>query len=122
MGQQSVGSMVSFVNGKPDKNNYRRFRIKTVEGIDDVQMIAEVVRRRYTRLQKEGLRVPGFDCYRRRQRPVRGRDAGIKEIKFVAGGHCFGQKGRRNFYAQTTFAPKAVPRFAGLKAFDALKR
>ena len=58
MGNQSVGSMVSFLNGKPDKNNYRRFRIKTVEGIDDFQMIAEIVKRRYTRLQKEGLSFP----------------------------------------------------------------
>ena len=58
MGNQSVGSMVSFLNGKPDKNNYRRFRIKTVKGIDDFQMIAEVVRRRYTRLQKENLSFP----------------------------------------------------------------
>jgi excinuclease ABC subunit C len=58
MGNQSVGSMVSFLNGKPDKNNYRRFRIKTVKGIDDFQMIAEIVRRRYTRLQKEGLSFP----------------------------------------------------------------
>ncbi len=57
MGNQSVGSMVSFLNGKPDKNNYRRFRIKTVGGIDDFQMIAEIVKRRYTRLQREG---PGF--------------------------------------------------------------
>ncbi len=58
MGNQSVGSMVSFLNGKPDKNNYRRFRIKTVKGIDDFLMIAEIVRRRYTRLQKEGLSFP----------------------------------------------------------------
>jgi len=58
MGNQSVGSMVSFLNGKPDKSNYRRFRIKTVTGIDDFQMIAEVVRRRYTRLQKEGSAYP----------------------------------------------------------------
>jgi excinuclease ABC subunit C len=58
MGNQSVGSMVSFVNGKPDKNNYRRFRIKTVRGIDDFKMIAEIVKRRYTRLQKEGLGFP----------------------------------------------------------------
>ncbi|MBF0522119.1 MAG: excinuclease ABC subunit UvrC [Candidatus Omnitrophica bacterium] len=57
-GQQSVGSMVSFLNGRPDKNNYRRFRIKTVTGIDDFQMIAEVVRRRYTRLKKEGAAFP----------------------------------------------------------------
>lgn len=58
MGNQSVGSMVSFLNGKPDKNNYRRFRIKTVTGIDDFRMIAEIVRRRYTRLQKENLSFP----------------------------------------------------------------
>ncbi|MDE2027345.1 MAG: excinuclease ABC subunit UvrC, partial [Candidatus Omnitrophica bacterium] len=58
MGNQAVGSMVSFLNGKPDKSNYRRFRIKTVEGIDDFRMIAEVVRRRYSRLQKEGLAFP----------------------------------------------------------------
>jgi excinuclease ABC subunit C len=58
MGRQSVGSMVSFDNGKPDKNNYRRFRIKEVEGIDDFRMIAEIVRRRYTRLKKEGKLYP----------------------------------------------------------------
>ena len=58
MGNQSVGSMVSFLNGKPDKNNYRRFRIKTVKGIDDFQMIAEIVKRRYARLQKEGTSFP----------------------------------------------------------------
>ena len=58
MGNQSVGSMVSFLNGKPDKNNYRKFRIKTVKGIDDFQMIAEIVRRRYTRIQSEGLSFP----------------------------------------------------------------
>lgn len=58
MGQQAVGSMVSFLNGRPDKNNYRRFRIKTVKGIDDFQMIAEVVSRRYARLMKEGKTYP----------------------------------------------------------------
>ena len=58
MGQQAVGSMVSFLNGKPDKSHYRRFRIKAVEGIDDFKMIAEVVRRRYRRLKAEGLIYP----------------------------------------------------------------
>jgi excinuclease ABC subunit C len=53
MGNQAVGSMVSFFQGKPDKNNYRRFKIREVEGIDDFKMIAEVVRRRYTRLKNE---------------------------------------------------------------------
>lgn len=58
MGRQSVGSMVSFLAGKPDKSNYRRFKIRTVEGIDDFKMIAEVVRRRYTRLKNEGRAFP----------------------------------------------------------------
>ena len=58
MGEQSVGSMVSFLNGKPDKSNYRRFKIKTVDGIDDFKMIAETVRRRYTRLKNEGASYP----------------------------------------------------------------
>ena len=57
-GTSMVGSMVQFRNGKPDKTNYRRFRIRTVEGIDDVAAIAEVVRRRYTRLQQEHAALP----------------------------------------------------------------
>lgn len=58
MGNQAVGSMVSFFNGRPDKANYRRFKIKTVTGIDDFLMMAEVVRRRYTRLKNEGALFP----------------------------------------------------------------
>lgn len=52
-GTSMVGSMVQFRNGQPDKTNYRRFRIRSVEGIDDFKAIGEVVRRRYTRLLKE---------------------------------------------------------------------
>lgn len=58
MGTYAVGSLVSFLRGRPDKSNYRRFKIKTVEGIDDFSMMAEVVRRRYGRLQKEGKPFP----------------------------------------------------------------
>jgi len=57
-GTSMVGSMVQYRNGKPDKTNYRRFRIRTVEGIDDVAAIAEVVRRRYQRLQREHAPLP----------------------------------------------------------------
>jgi excinuclease ABC subunit C len=57
-GTSTVGSMVQFRNGKPDKTNYRRFRIRTVDGIDDVAAIAEVVRRRYTRLTHEDAALP----------------------------------------------------------------
>ena len=48
-----VASMVSFRNGVPDKSNYRRYRIRTVEGQDDFASMAEVVRRRYSRVLLE---------------------------------------------------------------------
>jgi excinuclease ABC subunit C len=48
-----VSSMVSFKNGKPDRANYRRFKMKTVSGQDDFACMAETVRRRYTRVLKE---------------------------------------------------------------------
>jgi excinuclease ABC subunit C len=57
-GKEATGSMVSFYKAIPDKNNYRRFRIKTVEKIDDYKMLAEVVRRRYSRLLMENLPLP----------------------------------------------------------------
>ncbi|MEP0843831.1 MAG: excinuclease ABC subunit UvrC [Phycisphaerae bacterium] len=46
-GEESCGSLVCFIDGRPFKAGYRRFRIKTVEGIDDYAMIREVVQRRY---------------------------------------------------------------------------
>ncbi|MGD1041994.1 MAG: excinuclease ABC subunit UvrC [Sedimentisphaerales bacterium] len=46
-GKEAVGSLVKFIDGRPFKAGYRRFKIKTVEGSDDYAMIAEVVRRRY---------------------------------------------------------------------------
>jgi excinuclease ABC subunit C len=48
-GEESVGSLVCFIDGKPFKGGYRRFRIKTVQGQDDYAMIREVVQRRYRR-------------------------------------------------------------------------
>jgi len=47
MGEETVGSLVCFIDGKPFKNGYRRFRIKSVQGIDDYASIREVVTRRY---------------------------------------------------------------------------
>lgn len=57
-GSSTVGVMVQFRGGRTDRRNYRRFRIRTVEGIDDFASIAEVVRRRYRRLTKEGGDLP----------------------------------------------------------------
>ncbi|MEM6884829.1 MAG: excinuclease ABC subunit UvrC [Verrucomicrobiota bacterium] len=53
-----VASMVIFKNGKPNRYNYRRYRIKTVAGQDDFASMAEVVRRRYARLIKEEKPLP----------------------------------------------------------------
>jgi excinuclease ABC subunit C len=57
-GTSMVGSMVQFREGIPDKSNYRRFKIRTVDGIDDFASISEVVRRRYERLSRENARFP----------------------------------------------------------------
>lgn len=57
-GTSMVGSMVQYREGKPDKSNYRRFKIRTVEAIDDFAAIAEVIRRRYARLKKENEEFP----------------------------------------------------------------
>ena len=57
-GKEATGSMVYFHNGRPDKSNYRKFKIKGVKGIDDYAMIREIVRRRYKRLKEEGGEFP----------------------------------------------------------------
>ncbi|MFH1655764.1 MAG: excinuclease ABC subunit UvrC [Candidatus Omnitrophota bacterium] len=58
-GKEAVGSMVSFWQGSPDKNNYRRFRIKESQGqINDYKMLSEITRRRYQRLKSERLGFP----------------------------------------------------------------
>ncbi|MFQ5953315.1 MAG: helix-hairpin-helix domain-containing protein, partial [Candidatus Omnitrophota bacterium] len=57
-GQQAVGSMVTFVGGKPLKAGYRKYRIKNVEGMDDYAMVREAVHRRYSRLLSENKTLP----------------------------------------------------------------
>lgn len=55
-GEMAVGSMVTFHNGQPNKQRYRRYRIKTLEGPNDFGMMLEVLRRRYRRaLQEDDL-------------------------------------------------------------------
>jgi excinuclease ABC subunit C len=57
-GTNAVGSMVVFENGLPSNSKYRQHNIRTVKGIDDFAMMAEVVTRRYTRLIKENAPLP----------------------------------------------------------------
>ncbi len=49
-GEEAVGAMTVFVNGFPEKGQYRRFKIKTVQGINDYLMVQEVIKRRFRRL------------------------------------------------------------------------
>ena len=58
MGASPVSAMVVFVNGKPSKKDYRKYKIKTVVGPDDYASMREVIRRRYGRVQREGLTPP----------------------------------------------------------------
>lgn len=57
-GADSVGSMVCWVGGKPRRSEYRKFKIKTVEGVDDFAGMREVVERRYSRLVREDKPLP----------------------------------------------------------------
>ncbi len=57
-GAYPVSAMVCFKNGIPSKNDYRRFNVKTVEGINDFATMKEVVYRRYKRLKEEDLPFP----------------------------------------------------------------
>lgn len=59
-GVATVGSMVYFKEQRADKSNYRRFEIKTVESQDDFASMAEIVRRRYTRLLEEKKELPNL--------------------------------------------------------------
>ena len=72
-GKQPVASMVSFKNGIPDKKEYRKFKIKTVEGINDFAMMEEVVARRYQRLINEKKELPDLILI----------DGGPQQLKFA---------------------------------------
>ena len=90
-GTFAVASVVSFRNGRPDRANYRRFKIKTVEGQDDFASVAEVVRRRYTRVLKEaGEKGAGRD---------EGGEAVPKELQRLVDDVSVAAKGRRSLAA-----------------------
>ena len=58
MGTSPVSAMVVFVDGKPSKKDYRKYKIKTVVGPDDYASMREVIRRRYSRVMRDGLTPP----------------------------------------------------------------
>src|SRR5690625_4173760 len=57
-GTDPVSAMVVFIDGRPDKKEYRKYKITDVEGPDDYEMMRQVIRRRYTRVLKENLPLP----------------------------------------------------------------
>lgn len=57
-GTNPVSAMVTFLDGKPEKSEYRKYKINTVSGVDDYKTMEEVIRRRYLRLLKEKLPLP----------------------------------------------------------------
>lgn len=57
-GTNPVSAMVVFIDGKPAKKEYRKYKVRTVQGPDDVETMREVVRRRYERVLKEDLSLP----------------------------------------------------------------
>jgi excinuclease ABC subunit C len=57
-GTDAVSAMVVFVDGKPERSSYRKYRVKTVQGADDYETMREVIRRRYVRVLREGLPLP----------------------------------------------------------------
>jgi excinuclease ABC subunit C len=57
-GTNPVSAMVVFIDGKAEKKEYRKYKIKSVKGPDDYESMREVVRRRYSRVLKEGLPLP----------------------------------------------------------------
>lgn len=58
MGVDPVSAMVVYIDGKPSKKDYRKFKIKTVEGPDDYSSMKEVIYRRYSRVIKDNLPMP----------------------------------------------------------------
>jgi excinuclease ABC subunit C len=57
-GEESVGSLVVFRDGRPDKDSYRKFLIRTVEGSNDVASLGEVITRRYRKVLEDGAALP----------------------------------------------------------------
>ncbi|WP_101844536.1 excinuclease ABC subunit UvrC [Halobacillus sp. Marseille-P3879] len=57
-GADPVSAMVVFIDGKPNKKEYRKYKVKNVQGPDDYETMREVIRRRYTRVLKENLPLP----------------------------------------------------------------
>ena len=78
-----VASMVRFKNGVPDNSNYRRYRIKSVSGQNDFVSMAEVIRRRFSRILLEGRQAAGDDAEFSQEAPAEAMQRLAANPKFV---------------------------------------
>jgi excinuclease ABC subunit C len=78
-----VASMVRFKNGVPDNSNYRRYRIKSVSGQNDFVSMAEVIRRRFSRILLEGRQAAGEDAEFSQEAPAEALQRLASNPKFV---------------------------------------
>ena len=111
-GTQSVASMVVFIDGKPARKEYRRFKIKTVEGSDDFASMAEVVERRFSRgiLERSKLKEEGKDY-------STGKFSNFPDLIIIDGG-----KGQLNaaMISIEKLGMDHIPAFAMAEEFDEL--
>ncbi|MFH0910280.1 MAG: excinuclease ABC subunit UvrC [Planctomycetota bacterium] len=83
-GREMVGAVVTFLDALPCKDGYRRYRIKTVKAQDDFACMAEVVRRRYGRLKREGRELPDLILIDGGLGQVRAAEEVLRELKLAA--------------------------------------
>ncbi|HKL14711.1 MAG TPA: excinuclease ABC subunit UvrC [Balneolaceae bacterium] len=81
-GTDPVASMVCFVDSKPRKSEYKRFKIKTVTGADDFASMKEIVKRRYKRVKKEKLQPPDLILIDGGKGQLNAAVQGLREIGF----------------------------------------
>lgn len=81
-GSDSVASMVCFVDAKPRKSEYKRFKIKTVTGADDFASMKEIVTRRYKRVKKDKLQPPDLILVDGGKGQLSAAVEGLREIGF----------------------------------------
>jgi len=109
-GAEAVGSLVKFIDGRPFKSGYRRFKIKTVRAIDDYAMIAEVVKRRYKYALRGEELWPDLVLIDGGQGHLHAAEAALREMKAPAVKVAAIAKREEQIYLQGAAKPVKLPR------------
>jgi len=122
MGRFAVGSMVCFREGRPSTRDYRRYRVRTVEGADDFAMMHEVLRRRYSRLTAEGRPLPDLIVVDGGLGQIRAALSALADVG-VAGPSVIGlAKKHEEIYTPGSERPLRLPRHhPGLQLLQAIR-